>query len=209
MSLRSPWYLVAAAIAVQAVLVPTAQAKDSSKSALSGGVSQAVMDAHSGLKEMARGAKLMERAAMDMVGEVEITEYVVATQPDAIGPLIVPSVSFPEKNIGFAQMDQPKKKWLDYVIHMMTPLVKMMQTDADALQLPPDASDDMKKCLAAIKEQLADTQKHFDNFAPLCEKPPFDNIKIGKEALGIYDDMQRVEGQIKKINHMLQSSSKK
>lgn len=201
---------VALAVSLSCAVAPSwAAAGKESKSSLSGGVSQAVIDCHSGLKEMARGAKLMERAALDLAGEVEITEYVVATQPDVIGPIIVPSVAFPEKQEGFAQLDQPKKKWLDYVIHEMTPLIKILASDVDALQLPPDASDDMKACVTEIKAQLADTQKHFDNVGPLTEKPPFDNLKIGKEAVGIYDNMQKISAQIKKINHFLQSSSKK
>lgn len=179
----------------------TGQAQDTEKKPLTGGISNATLRAHAGLKEVDASVKMLQRSAMDMIGEVERTDWVVAAEPEAIGPIIVPAISYSTQGLG--DLDPPRKKWIDFLMNQTAQLIDMTNADINATRLTDNAPPEATSAWSDIKSLMLDVVAHYQNLKGITQGPKYDNLKIGKQALGIYDDMTRVEGLIKKITCLI------
>ncbi len=181
-----------------------AETKNAPTGSLTGSVSSATLQAHAQLKEIDSSSKMLQRSAMDMIGEVERTDWVIAAEPEAIGPIIVPAVTYPTQGLG--DLDPPRKKWVDFLMNQMAQLIDMTNGDINATQMSKDASTEITSSWKEVKDLMLDVTARYQNLKTLTQGPKYDNLKIGKQALAIYDDMTRLEGLNKKLTCLVRAN---
>lgn len=167
-----------------------------------------VTQTHFGLKELARTSQLLQRSAMDLIDEVEQTQVVYGTGPQMLGAIIRPVADFPdEKREEMAGLVPPSKKWVKYIVKQMADLMPMLENDINGMNLPENASSEITGDMHDIQDSLAQIKSHFDNLNTVIKEDKLDNLKIGREALAIYDSLTKINGLTKRMSHILIDTS--
>lgn len=158
-----------------------------------------VTNLETSLKEVSTTMKHLKRGAWDMFVEVQRQNMVCVGEPDVIGPIVIPAIPSPSGLVALGGYLPPRKKWLDYLNQQIDYLSKLVQTDINALTLPPDASDTAKTEWQALKDTLSQLPTDVSNLASVTQGPKYDNMEIAKAAQIIEDHVARMEKSCKKV----------
>ena len=63
-----------------------------------------------------------------------------------------------------------------------------MSNEVAALMLPDNPSADLKSYWAQLQAESEQMQNHVHVLRNVIDAPPYDSMRISKEALGIYDE---------------------
>ncbi len=190
------------------VSASTAAWADDAKSSTSGKPAATASATDIALKDMRDELRRLHRAALDLISEVEQRDMVVVGAPQLIEPIPQKSDPHPgtmEEMIVLGDAQPPRKKWLDLTMAEVEKLVALIQQDKAAIVVPSDKSS-ATSSLKSLDDLLADIQKHLDALKTLTAGPKYQNIEIGKEALGIFEDTKKIEQPWKDLVHSLRSN---
>ena len=161
------------------------------------------------LKNVHDAARRLRSSTLMLVNDVEQRNMVVTGEPEIIDPVPMKDDSH---SIGWAQeMDDlgpalpPRKKWLDLDMSNTGQLLEVLQQDMDGVQFPAEKQTQLAGPWGQLKGLVQEAQTHYSNLQSLTKGPGFDNIKIGKEALAIYDNMGKMEKPLKEVLETLRS----
>ncbi len=163
------------------------------------------------LKNVHDAARRLRSAALMLVNDVEQRDMVVTGEPMIIQPI---PMKDDKQAIGWAQQMEdlgpalpPRKKWLDVDMSSTGQLVALIQDEIGGIQLPAEKQDRLAAPWGELKALVQDTQSHYTNLQGMTNGPTYDNVKIGQEALAIYDDMGKLEKPLKQILQILRTRS--
>lgn len=136
----------------------------------------------------------LRTATLDLINDIEQREMVVTGSPDIMQPIAYDD----QKPIGWArQMIElgpalpPKKQWLDLDMAHISELLKLLQSDVQALA-PGDGQSSASNDYNDLSTIMQDIQAHYQTLSELTKGPRYDNLAIGKAALAIYDDLSKL-----------------
>ncbi|HEY9868906.1 MAG TPA: hypothetical protein V6D08_07050 [Candidatus Obscuribacterales bacterium] len=166
-----------------------------------------ILKTAAGIKAMGECAHKLKRAALDMIGELQRQDLVVVSEPDVIGPIIVPAVPNPSGMMPVGDYLPPRKKWLDFYMAQMSQLIPLMQSELADTAIPADKKDAIKGPWGQMQSLVQDMQSHYKALQPLTQGPSFDRDAIGKEVLAIYDDVEELDKLRKQVFHIIKEKS--
>lgn len=160
------------------------------------------------LREVSDTSHHLKRAALDLIGEVERQNLTIVAEPDVIGPMIIPAAPDVTGTIATGDLLPPRKKWVDYFTQEIGKLQAILFSDVNQVQfddvLQPDATETWNEIVTLIDA----IDGHYKNLVTASQAKKLDNLAIGKEALYIYDSMNRVEKLRKKLTILIRHESK-
>ncbi len=151
-----------------------------------------VTDMHRALKAIGDTSNHIRRTALDIIGEVERQDLVVVSEPDMFGPIVVPAIPMPDGIMAMGDFLPPRKKWLDIFISQLDQLLPVLHDEANTAATDSKEWNDLKKL---VDDALHDLQVLKEVAG--ADKP--DRLAVGKQALGIYDDMAKIDKERKEI----------
>jgi hypothetical protein len=178
----------AAAIAVDAPTVKDEPAAaNSDQKLLQGGVRGAVLLLEDGLKKMGEATDSIQGSAQRVMNEVTRKETIGVRGPNYIGNgIVIPALPNPSGMIQMGSLPA-RKKYLNQFTNQTTYYVQLLQNEVDALMLPDERSPEVNRLWESIRNKMAQVQGHLSNLKELTVGPRYNNEKIAKEALEIYD----------------------
>lgn len=171
---------------------PAAQAAASDSAAADNPTKVPVTDLHRALKAIGDTSNHIRRTALDIIGEVERQDLVVVSEPDMFGPIVVPAIPAPDGMMAMGDFLPPRKKWLDIFINQLDQLLPVLHDEANNSSTDSKEWDSLKKLVDDAEHDL----KVLKEVAG-ADKP--DRLAVGKQALGIYDDMGKIDKERKAI----------
>jgi hypothetical protein len=186
---------------------PAASWADDAKTSSTASAAPTASGTDIALKDMRDELRRLHRAALDLISEVEQRDMVVVGQPQLIQPIPEKSDPHPgtmEEMIVLGDALPPRKKWLDLTMAEVEKLVALIQQDKAALVVPSDQTA-ATSSLKSLDDLIADIQKRLDSLKTLTAGPKYQNIEIGKEALGIFEDTKKIEQPWKDLVHALRA----
>lgn len=164
-----------------------------------------VAKAQVGLRDLGYSAKLLERATLDLISEVERTDVYFGTGLEDIGSIVTPQIEYPNPDQG--DILSPRKRWVTYNCKQIGQTMDLVNADIAAADLPDDASSDATASISQMKDLMKDVGTHYKKLQDIVAGPKLDNLAIGKEALAIYDNVTKVEVLNKKLAHMVRTDA--
>ncbi len=161
------------------------------------------LQAAAGIKAIGEGVHRLKRTAQDMIGELQRQDMVVVSEPDAIGPIIMPALPDPSGTISTGGYLPPRKKWLDFYMSEMQNLIPLIFGDLATTDIPDHKQSEVSGLWGQMQSLMDDAQVHFQRLVPLTEGPKFDSDAIGKEALAIFQDAEQLEKLRKQVFHII------
>lgn len=160
------------------------------------------------LKDIRDAARRLRAAALDLISDVEQRSMVVVGQPMIIEPSAAEDpqnkpLGWAEQAIDLGPALPPRKKWLDASLSHLGQIVTILSTDFAAAQIPSDQQSAVQTHWDEMKAVVQDIQSRYEKLKSLTQGPDFDNIAIGKEALGIYDDVAKLDKPWRQVVHIL------
>ena len=186
----------------------TANTGASAGQPLQASVKKAAILAEAGLKELDETSKYLKRSSMDLMTECERQNYVCVGEPDVIGSMVIPAIPEPSGMLPMGDVLPARKKWIDVYMQQLSQIVAYLQKEMSSIVIPPDKADAVEQPWNDMKALAGDIAQHYQNLQPLTQGPKYDNLKIGREALGIYDDTKTFEELRKKIFHIMKQVEK-
>jgi hypothetical protein len=166
-----------------------------------------VLQTAAGIKAIGVCTHKLKRTALDMMGELQRQDLVVVSEPDVIGPIIVPAVPNPSGMMPVGDYLPPRKKWLDFFMAEMGQLIPLMQSELAGTAIPADKKDEVAGPWGQMQSLVQDMQSHYKALQPLTQGPNFDRDAIGKEVLAIYNDVEELEKLRKQAFHIIKEKS--
>lgn len=187
------------ALADDAVPQTAAESTTASSKMLKGGVRGAVLIMEDGLQKMGESTAEIQRSTQLMMTEVTRKETQTIRSPNVLpGGIVIQPFPGPSGTIQFGDLP-PRKKKMDYLMSQLEYHFKLLSNEVDALMIPeekfPSISNEWNQ-IVALKKEIGD---NFDQLRGLTEGKSYDNGKIGKQALLIYDKtnaMDRLRRQV-------------
>lgn len=142
-------------------------------------------------------AHRLMREAMYLINDVEQRDMVVTGEPMLIQPQDV--FANDKRSIGWAQeafdlgpAQQPRPKWINSDMAHMKQLIDLLREDMKATP-QDDQQAEVDSAWSAANAIAKEIEAHYDKLVDLTKGPKYENVAIGKEALGIYDAAKRLE----------------
>ena len=191
-------------LTVPAAPVSAAQVNNSKSTAtnttpLKGSVQATILKTEVGLKELLESVKAIRRVSMDIIGEVERHDLVVVGEPDVIGPIVMPAIPNPTGTMQMGDALEPRKKWLNIYMSQLDQLVTFLRQEVKAVVIPPDKQSEVNNYWTEIRRLTVDLNQHYKYLKLITVGPDYDNLSIGHEALGIYDDTSKFDKPLKEV----------
>ena len=177
---------------------------------LKGNVQTQSIAAEAGVKELEETSKYLRRAAADMIGEVERQQYVTVGSPNVIGSIVIPAIPIPTGQISTGQLLPPRPKWVGFYMSEISQSVAALLQEFNSLlqelttlSVPDERAQQIAQSMKELTALAGDIQTHYRNLQLVTQGDKLENLKIGKEALAIYDDSKPMEEMLKKVFHLL------
>lgn len=174
---------------------------------LKGAAQRTVLQTAAGIKAIGEGVHKLKRTAEDMIGELQRQDLVVVSEPDVIGPIVLPAIPEPSGMLPIGDYLPPRKKWLDFYMAQMQHLIPCIQDELANTIIPEDKKAETQEPWAKMQSIMQDVESHYQRLQPLTQGPKFDSDAIGKEALAIYDDIRQLEKLRKQVFHLIKEKA--
>ncbi len=166
---------------------------------LKGGVRGAVLIMEDGLQKMGESTAEIQKSTQMMMTEVTRKQTQTIRSPNVLpGGIVIQPFPGPSGTIQFGDLP-PRKKKMDYLMSVLEYHYKLLSNEVDALMIPeekfPSIANEWNQ-IVALRKEIGES---FDLLRPLTEGKSYDNDKIGKQALRIYDKtnaMDRLRRQV-------------
>jgi hypothetical protein len=177
-------------------------AEPASGQMLKGGVRGAVLIMEDGLQKMGESTAEIQKSTQLMMTEVTRKETQTIRSPNVLpGGIVIQPFPGPSGTIQFGDLP-PRKKKMDYLMSVLEYHYKLLANEVDALMIPeekfPSISNEWNQ-IVALKKEIGES---FDQLRELTVGKSYNNDKIGKQALSVYDKtnaMDRLRRQVIKI----------
>lgn len=140
-----------------------------------------------GLKKLAEAAGAVDRGAGLVAAEVTRKEYLQMRGPNVlpngivIQPMPSPSGLVPAGSL------PPRERRLRIANQQLAYQIELLHNAMDALIIPASKESQATDLWRKMREDVANIESHFAKLQALSSEPPFDSMKIGREALAIHD----------------------
>lgn len=181
----------------------TAETTTDTSKMLKGGVRGAVLIMEDGLQKMGESTSEIQRSTQMLMTEVTRKETQTIRSPNVLpGGIVIQPFPGPSGTIQFGDLPARKKK-VEYLMAQLEYHYKLLSNEVDALMIPeekfPTISNEWNQ-IVALKGEIGQS---FDELRELTADPKkYNNDKIGKSALRVYDKtnaMDRLRRQVIKM----------
>jgi hypothetical protein len=192
--------LILSALAVAMISAPafcededTAPAKPTR--VLEGGVRGTVLLLDEGCARITLARELIQESAEKIMKEATRKDTIVMRGPNAIGNgIVIPALGGVGGVMQMGEMPIRKDR-LDRYVSESEQNIAALQNYVDALQIPAEKSPALDPVYVTIRATMDEAQLHLAKLKELSAAKRLKNGPIGKEALKIYDAMQKLEKQ--------------
>lgn len=182
----------------------TTTTSQSSGKTLQGTAASQGVALNASLRDMRGTVQKLKRTALELIGEVERKDVVIVDEPDVIGGIVIPAAPDPSGMMQMGDLLPPRKKWIDYYMTQIASLINLLDADINGVVIPPDQQAALSTLYGNMQQVLKDVRTDYTNLQALTSTKDLTNIPIGKQALGIYDDMNTLE----KLRRSIESTRK-
>lgn len=175
------------------------------KQMIKGGVRGAALRTEDGLVKIGQSSRQVRLSAMDLMSEVTRKDMVHVSSPNVlpngvvINPVPSPSGMIPMGNL------PARKKRVDFFMQQIGQSLALLQNEVDALIIPEDKAAQLSDKWSQVRGQMQVVQTSYASLKDLTAGDKYDNKQIGKNALNIYETMDRIQKAVKQIQKSLKS----
>lgn len=191
--------LVACLVAC-AITVPVRAGEDGSETdkptrVLEGSVRGSVILFDEGMAKIGMARELVQESTAKIMKEATRKDTIVVRGPNAIGNgIVLPPLGGVGGVMQFGELPIRKDKLQRFLAESEQNLAAL-QSYVDGLVLPRETSSSLEESLSSMRVTMQSAQEHMQRLKELSSQKRLLNIKIGKEALKIYDAMTSLEKQ--------------
>jgi hypothetical protein len=165
-------------------------------------------DVEAKLKNVAASAHHLQKTIHEIIYEIARQEYVTASEPNVIGPTVIPAIPNPTGAIAMGNFLPPRKKYMDLFAEQSRSLLMMLNEEGSTLPDSLEADNQANTQLANVKTLLNDLRVQNDALLNSMTGPKYNNILIGKQAIKMSDDLDQIQKLLKECEKHVQKYSK-
>jgi hypothetical protein len=181
----------------------TAETTTDTSKMLKGGVRGAVLLMEDGLQKMGESTAEIQKSTQMLMTEVTRKQTQTIRSPNVLpGGVVIQPFPGPSGTIQFGDLPARKKK-VEYLMAQLEYHYKLLSNEVDALMIPEEKFPTIATQWDQIVALRQDIGQSFDELKELTADPKrYNNDKIGKSALKVYDKtnaMDRLRRQVIKM----------
>ena len=177
------------------------------KAPLKGSLKTHAVKAAEGLRQMGESLKKMQRAASELAGEATRQDYVSVGDPDVVGTIIIPAIPAPSGLLPIGDYLPMRQNWVDYYLDQIGKLLPIYAAEVDALRFPDSVKSDATALLEQMRPLFEDGKAHYLTlFNMQKDLSKTENMKLGEQAVMLYDDMKKLDDLRKKVFALLKGA---
>lgn len=160
---------------------------------LKGGVRGAALLTEDGLIKIGEAAEDLRKSCLLVISEVTRRDTVTVKPPNVLpNSVVIPAVPDPSGTMQLGPLE-PRKKYLDRFVSDVAYHVELLKNSVDALIIPHNKVDAVARSWGNLRDAMQDVQGHYAQLKSLTGGPKYNNEKIARQALVIYDSMSTVK----------------
>ncbi len=187
-------FIYIAAVQADAVFNTSNNSSSDNKST---SVKQIDTEIYSKLKDVADGAHHLQQTLHEIVFEVTRQDYAIASEPNVIGPMVIPAIPMPTGAIPMGIFFPPRKKYMTLYAEHTHSLLTMLTEESASLPNNVENDDAMTSKIANIKQYLEKLRNENDTLQQLMAGPAYNNLLIGKQAVQMSDEIDQIKKLLK------------
>jgi len=160
------------------------------------------------LKNVAASAHHLQKTIHEIIFEITRQEYVTASEPEVVGPIVIPAIPPPTGVIAMGSFLPPRKKYIDLFAQEAASLMTMLNEEGASLPDSIEADSQSSTQLANVKRILADLKTQNDALISSMSDTKYNNLLIGKQAIKMSDDLDQVQKLLKECEKYVQKDIK-
>lgn len=147
------------------------------------------------LKNVADSAHHLQHTVHSIIYEITREEFVTVAEPNVIGPMVIPAMGPNPFIVG--DYLPPRKKYMDLFAGQVQSLLGMLIEEGSSLPDTKENDPQLSAKLVEIKKDLDNLNKQNGLLQTLMAGPSYDNLKIGRQALLISDELDSLKKMLK------------
>jgi hypothetical protein len=149
------------------------------------------------LKDLADSAHHLQKTVHEIIFEITRQEYVNASEPEVVGPIVIPAIPPPTGVIAMGGFFPPRKKYIDFYADQARDLLMMLSEEGSSLPDKIEGDEKLNAELPKLKKALEDLRQENDSLQNSMMGPTYNNLAIGKQAVKVSDQLDQIQKLIK------------
>lgn len=174
---------------------------------LTGKVNGGTPQALSALHDLGVTCHHLHDSLKGMLYEVQRQDMVVVGEPDVIGPMVIPAIPNPSGMLSMGYLP-PRKKWVDFLMGQINSLYTMLQSELSNMPRPDVSTPQMQDAYLKLNDSLSPLEKDIQALRAATSGPDYKNREIGIPTSSLYESVDRLNKDRKKLFHMIKEQSK-
>lgn len=149
------------------------------------------------LKDLSDSAHHLQKTVHEIIFEITRQEYVNASEPEVVGPIVIPAIPPPTGVIAMGGFFPPRKKYIDFYADQARDLLMMLSEEGASLPDKAEGDEQLNAELSKLKKALEDLRQENDSLQNTMMGPTYNNLAIGKQAVKVSDQLDQMQKLIK------------
>ncbi len=149
------------------------------------------------LKNVSASAHHLQQTVHEIIFEITRQEEVVVGQPNVVGSTVIPAIPAPTGAIAVGGYFPPREKYMRHFAQQAHDLLVMLSEESLSLPFGSESDNNLSANLINIKNSLNNLRSQNDELQKLMAGPTYSNLLIGKQALSMSDELDKLKKLLK------------
>jgi hypothetical protein len=149
------------------------------------------------LKNISVSVHHLQKTIQEIIFEITRQEYIRASEPEVVGPIVIPAIPPPAGEIAVSGFLPPRKKYINFYSKQAQDLFMMLDEEASLLPDNLDINKNPYFQFSKIKQDLNNMRAENNMLLKSMTSPKCDNLTIGKQAIRMSDDLDQLQKSLK------------
>lgn len=194
--------------------VPVKLNPPSSASSLQGNVQGGAPVILQGLHDVGVSVHHLQEMLKGLLLEAQRQDMVVVSQPNVIGPMVIPAIPGPSGMMSMGYLP-PRKKWVDYFMSQVEEIIPLLDHELNGLPRPNPNDTEVLQSFTEMFDAARGFNPPWSDLEAVTKGPDYKNDDIAKAVTRLYiqvDEFKKLKDKLYKVvkkEAKLQSKEKK
>lgn len=153
------------------------------------------------LKSVADSAHHLQETLRNIVYEITRQRYVTASEPNVIGPMVVPAIPMPTGQIAMGDYLPPRQKYMSNFAAQVQTLLTMLIEEGSTLPSHAEVDSELSSQFSLIKSDLDYLRVKNQSLQAAMIGPSYENLAVGRVVVNMSDKLDEIKKLLKEAEH--------
>lgn len=178
-----------------------------SPSSLQGNIQGGAPVVLQGLHDVGVTVHHLQEMLKGLMYEAQRQDMVVVSEPDVIGPIVMPVIPNPSGMMSFGYLP-PRKKWVDYFMSQIEEIIPMLDHEINSLPRPQESDTELMQAYVELFDAARGFNPPWSALETATKGPEYKNMDISTAGSGLWFQVEKFKKLKDKLFKLVKAESK-